>query len=181
MNVLVTYATRHGATRGIAERIAGALEGRSVGTTVRSVDDVDDISSYDAFVIGSATYAFHWLGEAKDFVHRHEPVLRTKPVWLFSSGPLGEETREISASQAKASAAPKEFQEFEAAIRPRAMRVFYGAFDPDAAPVGVMERIMHAIPPARNAMPAGDFRDWPEIDAWGNHIADELEAIPVTA
>ena len=179
MNVLVTYATRHGATRGIAERIAGGLGDRSIPVQVRAVEDVDDISTYDAFVIGSAAYAFHWLDSARSFVRRNANDLRARQVWLFSSGPLGVEGAEVSGEQSRESARPKEFDEFEKSLRPRAMRVFYGAYDPDAAPVGMMERIMHAIPHARTARPVGDFRDWPEIDAWADRIADELEAIPL--
>lgn len=52
--------------------------------------------------------------------------------------------------------------------------MFFGAYDPDADPIGFGERITRAIPAARNAMPAGDFRDWAAIDAWAEEIAAEL-------
>lgn len=32
------------------------------------------------------------------------------------------------------------------------------------------------MPAAKNALPAGDFRDWDAIDAWVGEIADELDA-----
>jgi menaquinone-dependent protoporphyrinogen oxidase len=32
------------------------------------------------------------------------------------------------------------------------------------------------MPAARGALPAGDFRDWPAIDAWAAQIAAELGA-----
>ena len=43
------------------------------------------------------------------------------------------------------------------------------------------ERIVRLMPAARNAMPIGDFRDWPAIDAWADDIAAQLGVAPVTA
>jgi menaquinone-dependent protoporphyrinogen oxidase len=40
---------------------------------------------------------------------------------------------------------------------------------------------MRLVPEARNALPAGDFREWPEIDAWAESIARELSATPLPA
>jgi menaquinone-dependent protoporphyrinogen oxidase len=63
--------------------------------------------------------------------------------------------------------------------------VFYGAYDPDAPAVGTAEKLMsgfmRVLPAARNALPAGDFRDWRAIEAWANGIADELESAEVPA
>ena len=64
MNVLVAYASRHGATAGIAERIAAGLRSAGLQTDVKPVTDVRDVSAYDAFVIGGAAYMFHWLKDA---------------------------------------------------------------------------------------------------------------------
>ena len=63
MKVLVAYATRHGATGGIAERIGSTLRQRGLDATVRPAAEVRDVDPYDAFVIGSAAYMFHLLKE----------------------------------------------------------------------------------------------------------------------
>jgi hypothetical protein len=76
MRVLVAYATRHGATAGIAERIVEGLHTAHVRADARPVEDVDDVSEYDAFVVGSATYMYRWLKEATAFVERHEASAR---------------------------------------------------------------------------------------------------------
>src|SRR5688572_1206529 len=86
--VLITYASRHGSTEGIAERIAVALRARAIDTDVAAVQDVRDPDGYDGYVLGSAVYAGSWLGSMKAFIHRHRATLRRHPVWLFSSGPL---------------------------------------------------------------------------------------------
>ena len=174
MKILVTYATRHGATRGIAERIAATLERRGLDVTLESVDRVRDIGAHDAFGVGSATYAFHWLGAARDFVRRNSSVLASRPVWLFSSGPLGTETVDAEGRDARVAAEPKEFAELRETLHPRDARVFFGAYDPATKPIGLMERAMRAIPAARDALPAGDFRDWSDIEAWADGIAEAL-------
>ena len=56
MDVLVAYATKHGATRGIAERIASVLGERGCNVTLRDVEGAGDLSGYGAFVVGSALY-----------------------------------------------------------------------------------------------------------------------------
>ena len=183
MRILVAYASRHGSTKGIAERIADTLGWRGLDVTMRSVGAVDDIERYDAFVIGSAAYMGGWLGEAGSFVRTHRAVLAGHPVWLFSSGPTGSETVDAKGRDVLTAAVPKEFAEFALAIQPRDERVFYGAYDPSLPPTGMaeqlMSRFMRFAPAARDALPVGDFRDWPAIDAWADRIARELS--PATA
>ena len=57
---------------------------------VAEPEEVERLDDYDAVILGSAVYAGHWLEPAADFVRRHESQLRERPVFVFSSGPLGE-------------------------------------------------------------------------------------------
>jgi menaquinone-dependent protoporphyrinogen oxidase len=34
---------------------------------------------------------------------------------------------------------------------------------------------MKLVPAGRDALPSGDFRDWPTIDAWADQIAAALQ------
>lgn len=174
MHVLVAYATRHGATAGIAERIAHALREAGLEAEARDVEEVDDLTGVDAVVVGSAAYMLHWLTSARKWVDRHRTELAERPVWLFSSGPLGDELVDEKGRDVFETSRPKEFDEFHAALSPRDEKVFFGAWDPDASPVGVAERIMKLMPASRRAVPAGDFRDWEAIEAWASGIAAEL-------
>ncbi len=178
VRVLVVYASRHGATREIAERIAARLGQGGVEATVKSTEPAGDLAGYDAFVIGSAAYAFHWLKEASAFVRRNRSLLASRPVWLFSSGPLGTKTTDAQGRDVRAEAEPREFAEFRDAIHPRDLRIFFGAYDPEGKPIGLMERLTRMMPAARAAMPVGDFRDWDEIEAWAGKIANELKLVP---
>ena len=174
MRVLVAYATKHGATQGIAERIGAALTDSGHTADVRSADQVADASGYDGFVIGSATYIAHWRKEATELVHRLEPVVGGRPVWLFSSGPLGDSPTDGKGQDLKEAAKPKELPELADALHPREHRVFFGALDPSR--LTLPEKAMRTLPAGRELLPEGDFRDWEEIDAWARSIADELSS-----
>jgi menaquinone-dependent protoporphyrinogen oxidase len=174
MLILVAYATRHGATRGIAERIAERLQADGLSAEARPAAEVRDASRYDAFVVGGAAYMFHWLGDATKFVRRNRALLAERPTWLFSSGPVGTDTVDEEGRDVLVVSVPKEFAELRDAIHPREEKVFFGAIDPSARPIGLAERFMSLMPAARAALPKGDFRDWPAIDAWADAIAHEL-------
>lgn len=174
MNVLVTYATRHGATAGIAERIATTLRESDVPAEARPVEEVTQLDGYDAVVLGGAAYMFHWLKGARKFAKQHRTELQQRPVWLFSSGPLGDDQVDEEGHDVREASRPKEFQELAEILRPRGEEVFFGAYDPEAKPVGLGERVTRVMPAAKDALPAGDFRDWERIDTWAREIADQL-------
>jgi len=178
MHVLVAYESRHGATAGIAERIAETLRSGGLEAEARRVTEVKGVAGYDAFVIGSSAYMFHWEKAATGFVRHNRAVLTAKPTWLFSSGPLGTEPLDEQGRDQKVTAIPKELPELAAAVTARGTRVFFGAYEPGRKPVGLAERLVQAMPAARGALPAGDFRDWPEIEAWAGEIAAELVRQP---
>jgi menaquinone-dependent protoporphyrinogen oxidase len=161
MAVLVAYASKYGSTQGIAERIAEKLRQLGKQAEARSMDEVSDPGSYEAFVLGSAIYAFSWLKEAREWVHRHQAILAQHPVWLFGSGPLGTEVKDAERQ-------PKEMAEFQQAIRPRDERIFFGALNYHTLsfPERMVMKAMRA--------PEGDFRDWPAIEAWAASIARDL-------
>jgi len=182
MRILVAYASRHGSTRGIAERIAQTLERSGLEVTLKPVEQAGPVEEYDAFVIGSAAYIGHWLNPATDFVRRNRSLLASRPAWLFSSGPVGTEKVDAKGRDALEASKPLEFAEFAEAIHPRDQHVFFGAYDPNAEPIGFMERLgarFLKMPAVREALPAGDFRDWPAIEAWAEGIAHQLLSVEV--
>src|SRR6187200_3230825 len=89
-DVLVVFATRNGATRGVAERIVTRLHERGLTVSLRSVDDVGDIPPGAALVLGSPVYDGRWPPEFESFVDRHLATLGSRPVWLFSVGTFGD-------------------------------------------------------------------------------------------
>lgn len=176
MKVLVAYASKYGATRVIAERLADRLRDAGLEAQAQPVTTVGELSGYDGFVIGGAAYLGHWLNDATAFVRRHGDVLATRPTWLFSSGPLGTKPTDAEGRDLRLAAAPKEFAEFQEAIKPIGTRVFFGVLDPGR--LGLRDRAIRSLPAGRALLPEGDFRDWPDIEAWAAGIAVELTAAP---
>jgi menaquinone-dependent protoporphyrinogen oxidase len=165
MRVLITAATRHGATGEIAAAIAEALR-RAAGLEVEVVppEEVTSIDAYDAVVLGSAVYAGHWLPPARSLVERAAAAWPGRPVWLFSSGPVGDPP--------KPDEEPVDIAGILATTRAREHRLFPGklvkrqlAF-PERAIVVALR------------VPEGDFRDWNEITRWASQIATTL--VPAT-
>lgn len=187
--VLVVYASRHGGTRGIAERIGDVLRTAGVEATVASTDTARDVGVADAFVIGSGVYMGSWLKEGTEFIERNQSTLATRPVWLFSSGPLPGSTKDTDAdpltnalgpAEGPGSSGRRKVDELGAAIHARENKVFLGAFNPNDPPKAMSERLVRMLPASKGLLPPGDFRDWDAIGAWAGQIAAEVRT-PVAA
>ena len=167
MNVLVTAATRHGSTLELAAIIAGILEDAGIDTDVKAPGDVRSVEGYEALVIGSAVYMGRWLEPARDLVRRLGPALTTRPVWLFSSGPLGESP--------KPAGDPTDVEAMKAASGAIDHRVFPGRLV--RSELGFGEKVVVAGVGA----PYGDFRPWDDVTTWARGIADRLRTIELAA
>ena len=174
MRVLVAYASRYGSTQEIAERIAAVLREHHLEATVQPAEDADNPLSYGSVVVGSASYFFHWMKSATNFVRQNQDVLAGKPLWLFSSGPLGTEDKDAQGRDLRAVLEPKEIAEFRETVRPRDHRVFFGALRPNK--LGFLHRQLLKLPVNRGdaIFPRGDFRDWSEVETWASGIAEAL-------
>jgi menaquinone-dependent protoporphyrinogen oxidase len=160
--VLVTAASRHNATREIAEAIAAGLAARGIAAEARPIEDVTDLSDYGAVVLGSAIYMNRWLAEARRFAQVHASELCMRQVWLFSSGPLGPADHLIPPSE------PADVPVLERLTRASGHRTFGGRMDFRHLHFSerAIARTIHA--------PEEDRRDWDAVDRFAGEIADEL-------
>lgn len=162
MRVLVTAASRHSATTEVAQTIAATLERAGLQVSVRPPDEVGHLASYDAVVLGSAIYAGHWLKPAKDLIDRTSSRMQTMPVWLFSTGPVGDP---LKPNEPSVDVAP--MLESSGALE---HRLFGGRLD--RRDLGIAERAMVRMVGAAD----GDYRPWAEITEWAEEIAGVLKA-----
>jgi len=159
-NVLIATASKHGSTYDIADEIARVLSRRGFHVADKPIDEVGDVDGYDAVIVGSAVYAGRWLPEALAFVNRHAARLGTRPLWLFSSGPIGDPPQPQGDPQGVAVMVES--------TRAKEHRLFAGLLDPDR--LGLGEKVIVGMLRA----PRGDFRDFPAVAAWAEQIADTL-------
>ncbi len=127
----MAYATKHNATTEIAESIGETLrQSAGLKVDVRAVDTIDDITSYDVVILGSAVYVSQWQPKAVDFLTNHADELAQRTVWLFSSGPTGEGDPETLLD---GWSFPEALQPLVEKIHPRGVKVFHGKLDLDNA------------------------------------------------
>jgi menaquinone-dependent protoporphyrinogen oxidase len=157
VRILVTTASKHGSTHEIGDAIAASLESTGIEAYAQRADDVTSLDGVDAVILGSGVYAGRWLEPAKAFVSRFERELQTRPIWLFSSGPLGDPP--VPAGD------PVDVADLVAASGARGHRVFAGRLNKDNLGFGerTIVKMVHA--------PFGDFRDWADIRSWALEIA----------
>lgn len=160
-HVLIVVASKHGATTGIAGALAQRLGSHGLRVNVAPPDDASDLAEVDAVVIGSAVYYGKWIKAAARFVEDHTDELARLPVWLFSSGPLGDDEHGTGMDA-------DHMAHLTDTAHARAHHVFPGCLDKGA--LGPLETLMAVLVHA----PVGDYRDWTEIHDWADEIAAEL-------
>jgi menaquinone-dependent protoporphyrinogen oxidase len=175
--VMVIVASRHGGTRGIADRIGETLRAEGLDASVFDASEAPSPQSADAVVIGGAAYMGKWLDEVSTYLRRHAGLLAKGPTWLFASGPVGEEV--VDKKGRDLLAEPRFLTDAARQVDARGTKVFFGRWDPSDPPMSFAERMLRFVPVPSEAMPVGDFRDWPAIEAWAREIARELSPKPV--
>ena len=160
--VLLAYASRMGATREIAEVLADELRQTDHAVKIISCATAPEADEFDAVVIGSALYTGRWMPEASRYLRRQAPRLTNRPTFLFQSGPC-----DTGRDSATPTAVPHTVGRTVRRFGLPEPITFAGRLDPTRA-TGRMSRWM------ADALPAGDFRDWTAIRAWGYSIGVEL-------
>ena len=161
MRILVTYGSKRGGTAGIAEMLARDFSEQGFQADVQPATEVKSVDGYDAVVVGGALYSMFWHREARRFVKQYAEELRSRPVWLFSSGPLDD-------SAARDELPPvRQVQRLMERIGALGHITFGGRLEPDAK--GFIASKM-----ARTH--AGDWREPRLIRAWARGIGDALRS-----
>jgi menaquinone-dependent protoporphyrinogen oxidase len=170
--VLVTAASGHGSTTEIARVIGLTLADRQLAVDIVPPAVVDSVEGYDAVIMGSAVYGGHWLTPAKNLAIQFHDSLAARPVWLFSSGPVGDACGELVHST---DPEPADVTRIRQAIGARDHRMFAGKVDPQALSAAQRASLL-----VHHRM-GGDSRDWTVIAQWADSIAADLKRAPAPA
>jgi menaquinone-dependent protoporphyrinogen oxidase len=171
MKILVAYATGHGSTAEVAEFIADVLKAHDAAeVVVSSVELVESVDGYDAFVLGSPIYGGMWRSEFSQFLEKYKSQLATKPVYLWITCIRILETggREYA------------LQEYVhhptlQAIGMREVEVFAGKLI--LSEIDWNERWTLAARYEGESLPGSrddDYRNWNEIRSWVIHLREIL-------
>jgi menaquinone-dependent protoporphyrinogen oxidase len=160
--VLVTYASRAGATAGVAAAIGRTLIENGVQADVRPMQEVKDLIPYDAVVAGSAIQRGQWLPEALQFVRANQAALTQKPfaaflVCMTLAMPQADSRYRVQVAQWLAPV--------RALVLPVSEGLFAGVLDIGKVPSWA-DRLKFRVSVALGAWAEGDHRDWSAIRAW---------------
>ena len=165
--ILVAYGSKHGMTAEIAGKIGDTLRKSGLQADVMPVKKVKGVAAYGAFVLGSSVYIAMWRKEMVKFLQENEKLLSERPVWLFSSGPLGEGD---PVELLQGWRFPEAQRPLIERISPRGIAVFHGAIDLNK--MSIFEKWVLKRVKAQT----GDFRDWEAIGKWATAIAGEFRS-----
>lgn len=160
MHILVTAASKHGATDEVADAIATRIAASGFTVDRLAPADVTSVEGYDAVVVGSAVYILQWMPEAHDFMERFKDELPAGQVWAFSVG-MNDVPR--NSEQDGSRVGP-----LLTHVKCRELHTFPGRYKPSL--LSLRERSIARL--AR--VVEGDFRDWEAIDQWADEIVAAL-------
>jgi len=163
--ILVTYASRSGSTKEIAEFIGENLTQTGAQVDVLPMSEVRDLSSYQAVVTGSAIRSSKWLPEAMRFVQTHHSELSRKPFATFTVCI----TLAMSNSDPYRQAVTKWIQPVHSLVKPVSEGLFAGRLDFNKLPFN-WDTLKLRLVVALGIFPKGDRRNWNAIRVWANHL-----------
>jgi menaquinone-dependent protoporphyrinogen oxidase len=157
--ILITYATKAGSTAEIAARIGEIIAQKGVAVDLLPVSKVNDLTPYQAVVVGSVIRVGSVLPEVKTFIEKNQSTLSQKPFSLFiGCMTLAEDTAE-NRKTVSAYLDP-----IRALVKPASEGLFAGVMNLKKLPL--FERLMIKMMKA----PEGDFRNWDQISAWAESV-----------
>jgi menaquinone-dependent protoporphyrinogen oxidase len=192
MKVLVVYTTNAGSTGEVADVIGETLAQNGTHVDVRQIEDVSDVSAYDAVLVGGPMI-LGWHTEAVRFVETHQQDLSQKPVAYFltalslTTSPSDGNTVPVYLDPSLAKpprngnklSRTERFTTVAAYLEPaltkapqvKPVSAGFFAGKLDYGRLGFFQRLFVRIIIRAEE---GDFRDWNAIRAWANNLLPML-------
>jgi menaquinone-dependent protoporphyrinogen oxidase len=159
--ILVTYASRTGSTAQIAEAICKSLVKNGEEAELLPMENVKDLSSYHAVIIGSPIRKSQWLPEAMQFLQNHRAELARKRVATF--------TVCITIAMSNVERYQDVVRQWTAPVRelakPISEGLFAGRLNFRKLPC-TLDTLLLRFTVALGVFPKGDHRDWNAVHAW---------------
>lgn len=163
-SVLVTYATRYGSTKEVAEAVAATLAENGLAVDIQPFKNVKSLKNISAVVMGAPLQMFRWHKDAIGFLNRFHKELSMIPVAVFALGPFHDEESEWQEVRKELDKELANFPWFA----PVSINIVGAKYDP--ATLGFPFNML----PAMKQIPAVDIRNWDAINAWAKELVDKL-------
>ncbi len=163
--VLVTYATRYGSTKEVAEKIVENLENRGKSVDLIPCSQVTSLEKYQFIIIGAPFYVGKMLKDAKSFMLKFKNQLPQKNVAFFALGPLRNDEKDIADTKSQLEGELVKFPW----VKPVSMEMFGGKYDPEN--LNFFDGLL-TKPPASplHGLEMIDIRNWDEITKWAEEL-----------
>lgn len=163
--ILITYASRSGSTAEVAAAICRSFVESGVTVDVLPIQQVTNLATYQAVIVGSAIRSSKWLPEAMQFVRTHQSMLRHKPFAMFTVCiTLAKTGGEQYRSAVTGWTAP-----VRRIAAPLSEGIFAGRLDTGTLPLS-RDTVRFRLAVALGILPSGDHRDWNAIRAWAESL-----------
>lgn len=163
--ILITYASRSGSTAEIAAALGKSLSQDGTQVDVLPMDDVKDLTAYQAVLIGSAIRDRAWLPEAIQFVKAHRSELVQKPIATFTVCI----TLAMSNSDQYRTAVAEWIAPVRTLVQPVSDGLFAGRLDFNRLPLN-WDTVKLRTVVALGIFPKEDRRDWNAIQSWAQNL-----------
>jgi menaquinone-dependent protoporphyrinogen oxidase len=168
--ILVTYASRAGSTAEVAQAIGKTLSESGASVEVLPMEDVQQLSAYQAVIAGSPIRSSKWLPEAMKFIEDHRSELRQKPFAMFTLSITLAMSSGVQYRQAVMGwTAPVRAQ-----VKPVSEGLFAGKLDFTKLPFN-FDTLKLRLTVALGIFPKEDRRDWNAIHQWATSVLPLLQ------
>ncbi len=170
--VLVAYCTRHGATSSIAAKISEVLCDKGFQVDLRAARNIgnEDLSTYDAFVVGSGVIWSKLTPRFQEFLEKQRHLWPHKPHALFAVCLTIQRDNEANRKRVKSyiEDSIKHLPEF----KPFAKTAFAGRVDMEKLTFweSTVLKLFFMVTPQKG----GDHRDLNKVTAWAEELSKKI-------
>ncbi len=182
--ILIAYNTKNGGSVGVGLKMQEVLQQKGFAADVRYIPYMmeEDISDYDAYIVGGAIYWSWFMAETREFLTKHLETFKDKPTALFMlcAKMCNSHAANLQGDEAKWRGLSLEYLEpmFEMmpGLKPALVDIGTFAGNIQYKFMNLSELIMMGLHLHRTGLKAGNYVDLDKVSNWTEKLAKNLKA-----